>query len=175
MKETNGWVPEVDPFQAKSPVARAAERLAQLRPITWFLVHVGNKVDPILMHLSDGRVNTTGTDAVVVLHHIGAKTGTARQTPLVYFTEGRDVILIASNGGAPRHPAWLHNIRANPDVELWVGKRGGAYRARVATPEERAVLWPKANALYAGYEGYQVLAGDREIPVVICSRRGAEH
>jgi deazaflavin-dependent oxidoreductase (nitroreductase family) len=164
-------VPEVDPFQTKSALARIAERLAQFRPITWVLVHVGNKIDPILMRLSGGRVNTTGTDAVVVLHHTGAKTGKARQTPLLYFTEGRDVILIASNGGAPHHPAWLHNIRANPDVELWVGKQGGPYRARVATSEEKAPLWAKANALYVGYDGYQTLAGSREIPIIICSPR----
>jgi deazaflavin-dependent oxidoreductase (nitroreductase family) len=102
-------------------------------------------------------------------HHVGAKTGKARQTPLLYFTDGRNVVLIASKGGARHHPAWLHNIRANPDVELWVGKQGGPYRARVATSEEKAPLWAKANALYAGYDGYQTLAGDREIPVVICS------
>jgi deazaflavin-dependent oxidoreductase (nitroreductase family) len=132
---------------------------------------VGNKIDPILMRLTGGRVNTTGTDAVVILHHVGAKTGKARQTPLVYFTDGPNVVLIASNGGSTRHPAWLHNIRANPDVELWVGKRGGAYRARVATPDERVALWPKANAFYSGYDRYQELAGDREIQIVICAPR----
>jgi len=164
-------IPEVDPAGEKSAAMLRAERLAQRRPATWFLVNVGRYVDPVLMRLSGGRVNLTGTKAVVVLHHVGAKTGRARQTPLTYFTEGRDVILIASSGGAPHDPAWLHNIRAHPDVELWVGKRGGSYRARVATPEERAVLWPKAVALYAGYDGYQQRAGDREISVVVCSPR----
>jgi len=169
MSDIGGLVPEVEPFQEKTAFKRFMERAGQLRPVSWFLVHVGTHVDPVLMRLSGGRLNLTGTDAVVVLHHVGAKTGKARQTPLLYFTDGPNVILIASAGGAPHHPAWLHNIRANPDVELRVGKQGGPYQARVATSEEKAPLWAKANALYAGYDGYQTLAGDREIPVVICS------
>ena len=161
-------VPAVDPYMEKSLLERAAERLAQTRPLTWFFVNVGNRIDPFLMRVSGGRLNTTGSPMVVVLHHTGAKTGKARQTPLAYFTEGRDVVLVASNGGARHHPSWLYNIRANPDVELWVGDKGGAHTARVATPDEKGRLWPKANALYAGYAGYQTKSG-RDIQMIICS------
>ena len=171
VSELREWVPENDPFREKNAFQRFAERFAQKPAVTWFIVHVSNKLDPVLMRFTDGRLNTTGTDAVVVLHHVGAKTGKPRITPLVYFTEGRDVILIASNGGSKKHPAWLHNVRANPDVELWMGKRGGPYRARIANSEERERLWPKANALYSGYDHYQKLAGDREIQLVICTPR----
>lgn len=162
-------VPSVDPFAEKSSAMRMAERLASIRPVTLFLVHVGRYIDPVLMRWTNGRVNLTGTKAVVVLHHKGAKTGSPRQTPLAYFTVGREVILVASKGGAPRNPAWLHNVRANPEVELWVGRRGGNYRARIADADERADLWPKANAAYSGFAGYQELARNREIPVVVCS------
>lgn len=148
---------------------RVVERLVAFRPFTLFLVHVGRYIDPVLMRWTNGRVNLTGANAVVVLHHKGARTGKVRQTPLGYFTNGPDVILIASKGGAPGHPAWLYNVRANPDVELFVGSRGGAYRAHVATPEERADLWPKAVAIYSGFARYQERAGDREISVVVCS------
>ena len=171
MSSTHPLVPEVDPFQEKSAFKRWLEKSGQLRPVNWFMVHVATHIDPLLMRLSGGRLNMTGMDALVVLHHVGAKTGKARQTPLLYFTDGPNVIVVASAGGAPQHPAWLHNIRANPDVELWVGKQGGPYRARVATSEEKATLWAKANALYAGYDGYQARAGDREIRVVICAPR----
>ena len=171
MSDTHSLVPEVNPFQEKSAFKRWLDKVGQLRPMTWFFAHVGTRVDPVLMRLSGGRVNVAGSNAVIILHHVGAKTGKPRQTPLLYFTEGPDVILIAGNGGAEHNPAWFHNLRANPDVELWVGKRGGLYHARVANADERALLWPKANALYAGYGGYQELAGDREIPVVICSPR----
>jgi len=166
-------VPELDPLREKSANERFGQWFAQKRPVTWFILKVASKVDPILMRLTGGRVNMTGTNAVVVLHHIGAKTGQARQTPLLYFTEGQNVILVAGNGSLPCHPAWLHNVRANPNVELWVGKRGGPYRARVANAEERATLWPKASGLYSGYERYQELAGDREIELVICAPRGS--
>jgi deazaflavin-dependent oxidoreductase (nitroreductase family) len=171
MLNERAWVPERDPLREKSAFERFAERVAQKHLVTWFILNVANKVDPFLMQLTGGRLNTTGTDVVVILHHTGAKTGKARQTPLLYFTENHDVVLIASSGGSAHHPAWFHNVRANPDVELWVGKRGGPYRARVATPDERAALWPKANALYSGYDRYQELAAKREIPVVICTPR----
>jgi deazaflavin-dependent oxidoreductase (nitroreductase family) len=171
MPNQDALVPELDPLREKSANERFGDWLAQKRPVSWFILKIASKIDPILMQLSGGRVNMTGTNAVVILHHVGAKTGLARQTPLLYFTEGRNVVLVAGNGGLPRHPAWLHNVRANPDVELWVGKHGGPYRARVASAEQRAVLWPKAIALYSGYDHYQELAGDREIQLVICAPR----
>ncbi len=93
----------------------------------------------------------------------------ARETPLVYFTHGDDVILIASKGGAVEHPAWLHNLRANPEVELHVGKAGGKYRAREAEGAEREQLWSLATQLNSGYDGYKERAGSRLIPVVVCT------
>jgi deazaflavin-dependent oxidoreductase (nitroreductase family) len=171
MSDTRSLVPEVNPFQEKSAFRRWMEKSGLLPPVRWFMVNVASRIDPLLMRVSGGRINLTNPDALVVLHHVGAKTGKARQTPLLYFTDGPNVIVVASAAGAPHHPAWLHNIRANPDVELWVGQQGGPHRARIATSEERAALWTKANAFYAGYDGYQTLAGDREIPVVICSPR----
>jgi deazaflavin-dependent oxidoreductase (nitroreductase family) len=102
--------------------------------------------------------------------HIGAKSGQRRTTPLVYFTDGGNAVLIASQTGKPRHPAWFHNVRANPDIELWAGGRGGAYRAREAEGDERDHLWRLAAQLYPGYDEYQRKAdtAGRQIPVVIC-------
>ena len=162
-------IPQVDPLRPKSDWRRRLEKIGELRLVGWFMMNVATHIDPVLMRWSGGRVNLTNADTIVVLHHVGAKTGKARQTPLLYFTEGDDVILVASATGAAKNPAWLHNIVANPDVELWVGQQGGRYRARVATPEEKGALWPKANALYAGFDLYQERAGERDIPVVICS------
>lgn len=164
-----GRVPSNDPLAPKSPLLRVAHRLAQLPAVTWFLVNVGSRLDPTLMRLSGGRLNTTGTQHVVVLRHRGKKTGLLRETPLVYFTHGDDVVLIASNGGAPTHPAWFHNVCGHADVELHVGERGGPYRAHVATGEERARLWRLATSLFAGYERYRERAGGREIPLVVCT------
>jgi len=162
-------VPHFDPAAPKSAYMRLLERAAKLRPVTWTLINVGNTVDPVLMKLSNGHLKLAPGSPTVVLHNRGAKSGKLRKTPLAYISDGGDVILTASKGGADHHPAWLHNIRANPDVELWVGSRGGAYTARVATPTERARLWPMITGFYSGYESYQERAGDREIQVVICT------
>jgi deazaflavin-dependent oxidoreductase (nitroreductase family) len=136
--------------------------------VTWYLVHVGRVVDPFLMRITGGRFNSTGSPVLVVLTTIGRKTGLPRQTPLAYFTDGDDVVLIASKGGAPEDPTWLLNIRANPEVSLYVGPAGGPYTAREAHGAERDRLWELANALYRGYDGYQART-DRIIPVVVCS------
>ena len=77
------------------------------------------------------------------------------------------VILIASKGGDPRHPQWYLNLAANPDVKVTMNGQTRAMRARTASPEEKASLWPDIVAVYKGYDSYQKKAG-REIPVVIC-------
>jgi len=111
-----------------------------------------------------------GTPPVLLLDHVGAKSGTRRTTPLVYVDDGRDVVVVASKGGHPRHPAWYHNLRANPDTTVQIGRERRAVHARVASPEERVRLWPKAVAVYGGYSGYQERT-DREIPLVILEPR----
>ncbi|WP_332641989.1 nitroreductase/quinone reductase family protein [Aeromicrobium sp.] len=169
MATKSSKVPALDPTAPKGAFKRSIEKLAKRRAVTWYLIHVGGRIDPILMKMSGGRINTTGTNAVVVLKHVGRKSGAERQTPLVYFTHGDDVILIASKGGAPEHPAWLHNLRANPEVELYVGKAGGKYRVREAEGSEREKLWSLATQLNSGYDGYKERAGAREIPVVVCT------
>ena len=94
-----------------------------------------------------------------------------RSTPIVYFTDGDDVVIVASNGGAPKHPAWLHNVRRHPDVELSTDGRPVPYVAREAEGEERDRLWRAAASMYPGFDVYQERAGSRRIPVVVCSPR----
>ncbi|HEX4189837.1 MAG TPA: nitroreductase family deazaflavin-dependent oxidoreductase [Marmoricola sp.] len=162
-------VPASDPTRVKNRRERVGSRLAEVRAVTWYLVHVGRVVDPFLMRLSNGRFNSTGTNQVVVLTHTGRKTGLERTTPLVYFTDGDDVILIASKGGAPQDPLWYRNLQANPHVGLHVGPDGGPYVARTATGAERERLWGLAVTLYRGYAGYAERATNRTIPVVVCT------
>jgi deazaflavin-dependent oxidoreductase (nitroreductase family) len=111
-----------------------------------------------------------GSPPMLLIDHVGARSGTRRTTPLAYVPDGRDVVLIASKGGHPRHPAWFHNPRANPDATIQVGSQRRPVRARVANPEERARLWPKVVAAYSGYSGYQQRT-EREIPLVILEPR----
>lgn len=107
-----------------------------------------------------------GLPPMLLLHHMGARSGLERTTPLVYIEDGANLVIVASKGGHPRHPAWFHNLRANPDTTVQVGSRRRAVRARVASPDERARLWPRVVDAYPGYGGYQRRT-DREIPLVI--------
>jgi deazaflavin-dependent oxidoreductase (nitroreductase family) len=101
---------------------------------------------------------------------VGAKSGVKRTAPLLYIRDGDDVVIVASKGGFPKHPAWFHNLRANPDTTVQIGSERRPVRARVATPEERERLWPEAVAAYRDYARYQQRT-DREIPLVILERR----
>jgi deazaflavin-dependent oxidoreductase (nitroreductase family) len=111
-----------------------------------------------------------GVPPVLLLDHVGAKSGIRRTTPLAYIEDGGDVVLVASKGGHPRNPAWFHNLRANPDTTVQIGSERRAVRARVVGPDERVRLWPKVVAAYAGYRGYQERT-QREIPLVILEPR----
>jgi deazaflavin-dependent oxidoreductase (nitroreductase family) len=110
--------------------------------------------------------------SMLLLEHTGARTGTRRTTPLVYFRDGDGYVIVASKGGFSRHPGWYHNLRAHPDTRIQVGHRRLAVRARVANAAERERLWPEAVKTYSGYSDYQRRT-DREIPLVILEPTGA--
>jgi deazaflavin-dependent oxidoreductase (nitroreductase family) len=112
-----------------------------------------------------------GVPPMLLLDHIGARSGVKRTSPLVYVEDGANLAIIASKGGFPKHPAWFHNLKANPDTTVQVGAEHRKVRARVAGDEERKRLWPMAVDVYAGYAGYQERT-DREIPVVVLEPRG---
>ena len=108
--------------------------------------------------------------SILVLDHVGAKSGKKRSSALLYIEDGDDAVIIASKGGYTKHPAWYHNLRANPDTTIQIGRERREVHARVANPEERARIWPKAVAAYGPYADYQART-PREIPVVILERR----
>ncbi|HEX8121658.1 MAG TPA: nitroreductase family deazaflavin-dependent oxidoreductase [Solirubrobacteraceae bacterium] len=147
--------------------------LVSTKPGSWFYVNVSMRVDRKLMPATRGRLRMSLGMPSILLTHRGAKSGIARTTPILYFTDGDDVVLVASNGGAPKHPAWLHNLRAHPDVQLSTDGRPAPYVAREADGAERARLWRAACEMYPGFGVYQDRAGKRQIPVVVCSPRRA--
>jgi deazaflavin-dependent oxidoreductase (nitroreductase family) len=127
-----------------------------------------------LYRASGGRIGHTipGVGGrMLLLDHVGAKSGTKRTSPLLYFPDGDDVVIVASKGGYPKHPAWYHNLMANPDTTAQIGRERRSVHARVATPEERERLWPRAVKTYYGYADYQKRSKGREIPLVILEPR----
>ena len=147
---------------------RRLEGFAQSKPGSWFYINVAMRIDRVLLPLSNGRLSISVGQQVGMLETIGRKSGEPRKTPLLFIRDGNHVVLIASMGGAPRNPAWLHNLRANPRVSfLGPGGATGDYIAREAEGDERARLWDEAVDYYAGYDTYSVRAGKREIPIVV--------
>ncbi|HET6999238.1 MAG TPA: nitroreductase/quinone reductase family protein [Solirubrobacterales bacterium] len=148
------------------------ERLFKTPVGTWTAINVGQRVDPPLMRLTRGRLRVGFIAPTVVLTHTGARSGKRRNTPLLYFTDGDEVVLVASKGGAASHPAWYHNVKANPEVEACSDGRPQPYLAREAAGEERERLWKLATTLYDGYDLYQEKAREhRTIPVVVLTPR----
>ncbi|GGT36817.1 nitroreductase/quinone reductase family protein [Streptomyces chromofuscus] len=111
-----------------------------------------------------------GGPPMLLLEHRGARTGRLRTVPLVYGVVGRDLVVVASKAGYPRHPAWFHNLRACPETHVQVGARRLPVRARVADPAEHERLWPVMVGLYRPFETYRRRAG-RELPVLVLEPR----
>ena len=106
----------------------------------------------------------------LLLEHQGRKSGRAFTTPVLYITDGSDVIVVASQGGLPKHPQWYLNLLAQPDTHIQIRAERRPVRARTASPEERARLWPLLVDAYEDYDTYQAWT-EREIPVVILQPR----
>jgi deazaflavin-dependent oxidoreductase (nitroreductase family) len=121
---------------------------------------------------SGGRVGGRfrGGAPVCLVTTRGRKTGEPRVAPLLYLGDGERVVIVASKGGMARHPIWYLNLVAHPDCEVEIGRQRRAMRARTASPEEKAALWPRLVAMYRDYDDYQART-DRDIPVVILEPR----
>ena len=85
--------------------------------------------------------------------------------PLLYLADGDDLILVASQGGAPQHPGWYFNLVADPTAEVQISRRRFAVTARTVGAQEKAALWPRLVAIYPPYDAYQRRTA-RAIPVV---------
>jgi deazaflavin-dependent oxidoreductase (nitroreductase family) len=121
-----------------------------------------------VFRVSNGRVGNKGFGMpVVMLTTTGRKSGKRRTTMLTSPTQdGEGIVLVASYGGDDRHPAWFLNLRDNPEVEVTMRGQTRPMRARVASSEEKAELWPRVVAAYRGYWQYQKRT-ERDIPLVI--------
>jgi deazaflavin-dependent oxidoreductase (nitroreductase family) len=103
---------------------------------------------------------------IVVVTSVGAKSGKLRKTPLMRVEHDGSYAVVASLGGAPKHPVWYYNLKKNPHVELQDGQNKGDYLAREVTGDEKAVWWERAVSAYPDYAAYQAKT-TREIPVFV--------
>lgn len=131
----------------------------------WTLEH-GHR---LVLGLTGGRFpKRLGGMETLELHTTGRKSGQRRSTLLTTpLLDDRRLVLVASKGGHDQHPDWYLNLTTNPDVEITRGGRTRKMRARTASQEEKAELWPQIVSAFRGYAGYQQRSA-RDIPVVIC-------
>jgi len=148
-------------------------------PITKKIMKASSKAHVRVFKLTNGRIGSkwrvgagfAKPAPTLLLEHTGRKSGRLFTTPLLYLADGRNVVVVASQGGLPKNPQWFGNLQAHPDTRVHLrGERGRSVRARVATPSEKAELWPRLVDMYADYDTYQAWT-DREIPVVILEPR----
>ena len=137
----------------------------------WKLFNAYSAFNVRLYRASGGRLGGRMQRApVLLLHHVGARSGKARVTPVLYLEDGERLVIVASKGGTDKNPAWFHNLMANPETEVEVGRERRRVRARRAADEERASYWPRLVEIYSNYDDYQRQT-DRVIPVVVLDPR----
>lgn len=161
-------IPNVDPTAPRGRVRRALHSMANTAAGRWYGIEIGSRIDPVLLRLTRGRFATTAFFPLVLLRVPGRRSGELRTVPLVYFTDGDEVILIASSFGRRRHPAWYLNLAAAEEAELVAGGVTATYAPRHVAGDERRRLYALAVRNYAGYGTYEQMAAgsDREIAVV---------
>ncbi|MFF1912694.1 nitroreductase family deazaflavin-dependent oxidoreductase [Streptomyces sp. NPDC058239] len=128
-----------------------------------------------LFESSGGTAGTTMRGLpVIILTTRGARSGKIRKTPLMRVEHNGTYAVVASQGGAPKHPVWYHNIVADPGVELQDGPVRQDMNARQVTGEEKAVWWQRAVEAFPDYADYQ-LKTDRQIPVFVLEPAAEQH
>jgi deazaflavin-dependent oxidoreductase (nitroreductase family) len=148
-------------------------------PVTSKLIKYGSKAQVRVFRLTNGRIGSKWRVGagfrkpvpVLLLEHLGRKSGKVFTAPLLYLENGPELVIVASQGGLPKNPQWYANLVAHPETVVHLPKeKGRRVRARVATDEERAQLWPRLVELYADFTKYAAWA-DRTIPVVVLEPR----
>jgi len=135
----------------------------------WFAINVAARVDPHLLRATRGYVGFGLMMPSANLTTTGAKSGAPRTATILYFTDGDDVILVASSFGRDKNPGWYHNLKAHPDATLERAGRSGRYIATEVDDEaERTRLFGLVDQLYPGYADYRDRAGaiGRRIPIM---------
>ena len=153
------------PKQLNSPLVKAGMKYSS-RAAAWVYRKSGGRIG------GNWRVGAGFKKPVptLLLEHRGRKSGKVFASPLVYINDGDNVIIVASMGGRDENPQWYHNLIADPDVHIEIGRDRRAVHAVLASPEDKELLWPKLVEAYADFDAYKAWT-DRDIPVFILKPR----
>jgi deazaflavin-dependent oxidoreductase (nitroreductase family) len=153
------------PKQLNAPFVKAGMKYSS-RAAAWVYRKTGGKIG------GNWRVGAGFKKPVptLLLEHRGRKSGKLFTSPLVFVRDGDDVIIVASMGGRDENPQWYHNLIADPDVHIEIGRDRRPVRAVLASPEEKERLWPKLVDAYADFDTYKAWT-DRDIPVFVLKPR----
>ena len=140
------------------------------KPVPRWVLKTMTRLHVILHRLSGGGLNRLGGDEVCFVTMTGAKSGRTLTVPLMYVPHAGGVLLVASQGGAPKNPVWYHNLVKHPDIEVEHRGTRMNLRARIADPGEKTALWPICDEHYAPYAEYRTRT-TRDIPIFVCEPR----
>jgi deazaflavin-dependent oxidoreductase (nitroreductase family) len=162
-------VPHVDPLAGANAATRLVRRALDVGPIRRLVIRIAPDLDRFFHWWTRGRFGHLVPMPFASMTSTGARSGQPRTTAVLYFNDGDDLILIASNWGGTRHPGWYHNLKAHPEAVLQRGGRSERYVAEELTDEgERERLFSVAHRVYPGYAQYRVrtAAIGRRIPIM---------
>jgi deazaflavin-dependent oxidoreductase (nitroreductase family) len=149
-----------------NPYAGAVRRLGRTRGFSWVAALVLPPIDGLFARRRRSLTSFATDFPLCYLTTTGRRTGEPRTVPLLHVSDGDRIVLIASNWGRRKHPAWALNLDAKPEARVAVDGVERTYRSRRATPDERRRYWQHAVEFWPGYDGYRARAG-REIRVFV--------
>lgn len=156
-------MPKNKDYHSLKPWTSSQERFGK-----WAIKRMG-KLQTTIYELTGGRLwnKFLGGDCAI-LTTIGNKSGLPRKTPLLYLEHENAIVMVASQGGFSTLPLWYKNLCSNPEAIVQIGAKKRTMIARTATEAEKEELWPRLDAIYAGYKEYRARTyGVRDIPIII--------
>jgi deazaflavin-dependent oxidoreductase (nitroreductase family) len=134
-----------------------------------FMLRLATHINVAVYRATKGRLMNRfiGGYPVCIVTMRGAKSGAIRRVALIHLPHGDNKLMVASQGGMDKMPAWYYNVTANPEVQIMVDGQEKTYRARRVSDEEKAELWPHLCSMYPDFDVYQART-DRNIPVFSC-------
>jgi deazaflavin-dependent oxidoreductase (nitroreductase family) len=161
-------------YAESNSIHRFVRWTASTGPVAWFYARTLHHIDRVVFRISGGRTTFAAIVSglpVVMLTTTGARSGRSTTVPLLGVPHDGDVVVVASNYGQRRNPAWYYNLRANPDASVVVGGEKRAVRAHEVAGEERDRLWREGLTIYPGWTSYRARASHRTIPVMVLGPR----